>query len=187
MKRILLTLFLLLFCTPALAFSPAIQAVLGMGAAADGPNVWYYSCTATPLVEPTWTGYLNEPNTTASCQQIALGAGTLTKLSVKASETYAETEKLALYDTSGNLLSVACTTGTFVNDTWMDCTLGTPYTVSAATYNICGMVSVNNAYIKYLSSTTSWFQESLLYASFPYATLTLGTGISCIAFRAYVD
>jgi roadblock/LC7 domain-containing protein len=156
-------------------------------AAPVGPNAWFYSCTATPLVEPTWTGNSSgAPNTYAYCSQITLAAGNITKFSVYAGETYAETSTLALYDTSGNQLSGSCTTETYAS-AWMDCTISSPYAVAAGDYYLCLMNSVNSFIVKYLN-VSSTQQSTLSYASFPYATLTLSEfPAQCDAVRVFVQ
>lgn len=190
MKKIFLFLIAICFLVSGVAYAgPVAQKWLAVGTneAATGPNTWYYACTATPLVEPTWTGDHAQVATIARCSSITTAqSGTLTTYSLKAGESWANHGKIALYDTSGNLLENGCETEHFVDETWMDCTVSN-YSLAAGTYYVCDMTG-ETLNVKNLNTQSEFHQDTLSYASFPYATLTLSEGINnCIAMRLFVQ
>lgn len=188
---------LLIICALILSVATAhAQGVPGVGsakptAAVDGPNTWYYSCSNDGTA-PSWTAKSNQTGATViydSTINIPTG-GTLTKFAIYSGETYAQYAKLALYDTSGNQLSVSCTTSAFVNDTWnAECTLGTPYAVTSGNYLIKHIVNLTpyNAYY-YTGSLINRNKSGMTYNDFPYTSTTADTAASrCSAVRAYID
>lgn len=183
----LLTLFLL-FPIVALAGQGMIPSAIPY-VAGGGPNTWYYACTATPASEPSWAGNYNSVNTEAKCSPWTVSqGGTVTQLSFKGGENGNIATKIAIYDTSGNKLSDGCTiSNSFQTDTWVDCNLGTPYVITAGSYDICYMNASSNYYQKYVAINSS-YQPSLDYASFPYTSLTYSeyTG-KCFAVRGFVQ
>jgi hypothetical protein len=169
--------------------------VVGGGvAAASGPNAWYYACTATPTVEPTWTGYTFAFGTTTIFSaniNIPVG-GTLTKFRIKSGEAGAYYGKLALYvqALNGAILSESCTAGPWLANTWLECTLSTPYVVSSGDYMIAYIPS-DNLYTYYLIvDPVQPTRGTSVYANFPASYSTFGGdggSANCPAVAAYVQ
>ena len=190
MKKTLFAILAVLLC---FSFAEAQQViVMKKAAGAGGPDAWYYSCTDTPATEPTWAdGHTTSSNTNVTLTPITISSGgSITKFSIKGDETYAEYAKLALYSVSGNTatqLSTSCTTGSFIPG-WIDCTLGTPYTVSSGSYYI-GIITDINAFVKRLTTNNEKLCSSQTYADFPKSEYTGVGDVSnhCTAVRLYVD
>lgn len=193
-KLFLIILFLLVpYLANAQEFARMNVGIVGGGvpSVADGPNVYYYSCTETPLVEPTWdSGIDTWGNTYANCADVVITTGgSLTKISVKKSDTDSSEVKFGIYNTSGTRLDSGTCSFTSAASGWVECTKSTPYTVGdAATLRIC-LDANSTITIQQLISQDGYYENgTTVYANFPTASITLSTySAHCYAVSAYVD
>lgn len=198
MKRLLILLLLL----PSLAWGSDLGQdyarmnpyILGGGAsaAADGPNAWYFSCTATPTSEPVYdTGGSNVgPGALVGSPVTIAASGTLTKIKFKrhTSNTDSSAFKLAVYDTGGNYQTgMTCTVGATTSTDWLECTLSSGVAISAGTYAVVNAGSANNM-VWYNNYTDGYNNFDVNYAAFPAASYVLGSYDGrCMAYALYVD
>lgn len=193
MKRLLILLLLL----PSLAWGEDYARmnpyVLGAGvsAAADGPNAWYYSCTETPTVEPAQDDYANVSTGYAYCGSVVVPTGgSLTKIAFHrpTNDSQDSPFKLGIYDTSGNYQTgMTCTIPSTTSNGWLECSLGSPVAISAATYRICAVADPGH-YFSYNNDFHGYYDSTAPYADFPEASYAQGQyDLHCLSGKLYVD
>lgn len=190
MKKLLLALLLI----PTLAFAGDIQlarlspAVVGGGVpvAAGGPDAWYDSGTYSTTSTAAGGAYNGMSLTVGE-------AGTATKLRSYVGHEDETGVKIALYDSSGNLVTgcgggnCTCTIADLGATGWHECTLpGTGVSVTATTYWVF-RVSDANVYRGLAAAGTGCYGAEA-YATFPAATKTItGCDGSNYLVGVYVD
>lgn len=164
-----------------------VLGLTGVGIIADGPNVWYYSNGTDNYTN----GTASDGTTTVRSSDILIAAtGSLTKLSYKNYGGTVGESKLAIYTTSGTLLSSGCTASGSGYNAWVDCTLGTPYAVTAgSTIRVAWQSADSNTTIQYISGASGdgFYSSAGAYGSFPAGSLTYNSTTQKYAVRAYVD
>ena len=184
-------IILALLILPSLCISQDLNpGILGSsgGAAADGPNVWYWAGTA--MSDSAYTEAEGAMSGEIDCDDVAVSVGgSATKVAYRGT-TVSLHVKIAVFNTSGTQLNAGCTTGSTISG-WNECTLSVPLAVTATTYRVCGIADgfIN---INKLSTGGVCKWQSGVYANFPasYSTLTLsncGTTGKAYALKMYVD
>lgn len=176
---------------PLVAFG---NRVVNKGAApaggGDGPDAWYYAGSGkddtdfSTNIDDGW-GF----GSFAYGDSISVGsAGTCTLISFEGFSAINPTQidfKIALFDSSGNLLAQGTTSSTSGTPEWLDVAVN--QAVTATTYYVFVVASSNSGRIMRDTDDSSYY-ESTAYASFPPdpASPVAESG-SVFAVRMYVD
>jgi hypothetical protein len=160
----------------------------------DGPNVWYWAggLSDTDFDGGTGGAYGHSSYCYGN-NVVASQAGTVTKIATKfETDTGTVTLKMWLATTNNALLS-SCTTNPTLTvaegAVWKECTLTTPYAISAnGTVRVFASVSQDaGVYMKIEAGTTGWY-GTCAYADAPCNPPTsVGSESTGYSAKVYVD